>query len=320
MCGRFTRDFTWQQVREFSRMLDLVVPAEDPTPAWNIAPTDPPAFSRNPAAYVEGVPYTPSFDPAFFEDRITHPFLPFKPGAPRSASIAGHPTEECMEPRISTITLGVADFERSVRFYQHGLGLPRRESPPEIAFFTMGNSWLSLYAREALAEDAGVPADGHGFSGFTLGHTVRSREEVDRVLAAAVAAGAKLASPAQERFWGGYSGYFRDPDGYAWDIVWGPGPPDRMRRPYSIAPSRAWSAEHGLDGVGPPRGACRAGSPSRRAKRRRHRRPGSAGSPATPSKTRSPPQLGPHVTRGPPLAARARALLVCQRIMSSVSP
>ena len=130
-----------------------------------------------------------------------------------------------MEPRISTLTLGVADLERSVRFYQEGLGLPRRESPPEIAFFTMGNTWLSLYAREALAEDAGVPADGRGFPGFSIGHTVSTREEVDRVLAAALAAGAKLTSPAQDRFWGGYSGYFRDPDGYSWEIVWGPGLP-----------------------------------------------------------------------------------------------
>lgn len=127
-----------------------------------------------------------------------------------------------MEPRISIIALGVADLERSVRFYRDGLGLPRRESAPEIAFFTTRGTWLSLYARKALAEDAGVPADGHGFPGFTLAHNVGSRDEVDRVIAAALAAGARVTSPAQDRFWGGYSGYFSDPDGFLWEVAWNP--------------------------------------------------------------------------------------------------
>ena len=128
-----------------------------------------------------------------------------------------------MEPRISTLTLGVADLERSVRFYRDGLGLPRRESPPDIAFFVMGRTWLALYDHKALAEDAGVAAEGSGFPGFALAHNVASREEVDAVLAAATAAGARITSPAQDRFWGGYSGYFADPDGFLWEVAFHPG-------------------------------------------------------------------------------------------------
>ena len=127
-----------------------------------------------------------------------------------------------MEPRITLITLGVSDLERSVRFYRDGMGLPRRESPPEVAFFTTSGTWLSLYGRKALAEDACVAAEGSGFPGFALAHNVATREEVDRILATAVAAGARITSPAQDRFWGGYSGYFADPDGFLWEVAWNP--------------------------------------------------------------------------------------------------
>jgi uncharacterized protein len=127
-----------------------------------------------------------------------------------------------MQPRISMITLGVADLERSIRFYRDGLGLPQMESPPSVAFFTLNGSWLGLYGREALAEDARVSAKGEGFPGFTLAHNVASEAEVDALLEQAVAAGARLVKPGQKVFWGGYSGYFSDPDGFLWEVAHNP--------------------------------------------------------------------------------------------------
>jgi len=127
-----------------------------------------------------------------------------------------------MEPRITLVTLGVSDLARSIRFYRDGLGLPQRETPESIAFFEMRGVWLSLYAREALAGDATVSPEGSGFRGFTLAHNVRSPEAVDRLLADAVAAGATLVKPGQKVFWGGYSGYFADPDEFLWEVAWNP--------------------------------------------------------------------------------------------------
>lgn len=127
-----------------------------------------------------------------------------------------------MKPRISMITLGVKDLEKSVKFYEEGLGFPRMESPPTVAFFTLNGSWLGLYGRESLAEDAMVSPEGSGFSGFTLAHNLNSEAEVDQVIQQALNAGATLTKAAQKTFWGGYSGYFKDPDGYLWEIAHNP--------------------------------------------------------------------------------------------------
>jgi catechol 2,3-dioxygenase-like lactoylglutathione lyase family enzyme len=127
-----------------------------------------------------------------------------------------------MKPRISMITLGVRDLAASVKFYAEGLGFPRMESPPEVAFFTLDGTWLGLYGREALATDATVSSAGHGFESFTLAHNVNSEAEVDAVMAQALAAGATLVKKPQKVFWGGYNGYFADPDGHLWEVAHNP--------------------------------------------------------------------------------------------------
>ena len=127
-----------------------------------------------------------------------------------------------MKPRISMITLGVRDMETAVNFYEQGLGFPRKESSPDVAFFTLNGTWLGLYGRAALAEDAQVSAEEQGFSGVALAHNVASEAEVDTVMAQAVAAGAKLVKKPQKVFWGGYSGYFQDPDGHLWEVAHNP--------------------------------------------------------------------------------------------------
>jgi hypothetical protein len=128
-----------------------------------------------------------------------------------------------MEPRISFITLGVSDFERSVKFYRDGLGFPLSSaSKGDVAFFKTGGVVLALYPTDKLAEDAKVPADGSGFRGVTLAHNVRSREEVSNVLSLAEAAGGRITKSAQDTFWGGHGGYFADPDGHLWEVVWNP--------------------------------------------------------------------------------------------------
>lgn len=127
-----------------------------------------------------------------------------------------------MKPRISLVTLGVADLERSIAFYRDGLELPMREGTEGVAFFETQGTWLGLYPRAALAEDAGVEEAGSGFRGIALAHNVGSPADVDRQLEEAVAAGATLVKPGQQVFWGGYSGYFSDPDGFLWEVAWNP--------------------------------------------------------------------------------------------------
>lgn len=128
-----------------------------------------------------------------------------------------------MEPRISIITLGVSDLKRSVIFYRDGLGLPTNYKDGQgIAFFQLRGTWLALYPSDALAKDACLPPERRPFGGITLAYNVRSKEEVDESIRQALTAGASLLRPAGEMFWGGYSGYFADPDGHPWEVAWNP--------------------------------------------------------------------------------------------------
>lgn len=127
-----------------------------------------------------------------------------------------------MDQRLSIVTLGVADLKRSREFYER-LGWRRAMTKSEgIVFFQAGGMALALYPREELAKDANVAAGGDGFRAISLAYNTRNREEVDAVLEEAQAAGARIAKPAQEAFWGGYSGYFSDPDGFLWEVAWNP--------------------------------------------------------------------------------------------------
>ena len=129
-----------------------------------------------------------------------------------------------MDPQISLVTLGVSDLADSIRFYRDGLGLPlqERDEDSQIAFFPLEGTWLALYPSELLAEDATVNAASSGFSGITLAHNVSTKAEVDTVLAEAESAGGRIVKPGQEAFWGGYSGYFADPDDHLWEVAYPP--------------------------------------------------------------------------------------------------
>ncbi|MGA2736541.1 MAG: VOC family protein [Bryobacteraceae bacterium] len=127
-----------------------------------------------------------------------------------------------MEQRVSMITLGVKDLKRSMEFYEH-LGWRRSLAKAQgVVFFQAGGLALALFPRHELAKDANIAPDGHGFNGISLAYNARNRAEVDSVLQEATAAGARLEKPAQEAFWGGYSGYFSDPDGFLWEVAWNP--------------------------------------------------------------------------------------------------
>jgi hypothetical protein len=127
-----------------------------------------------------------------------------------------------VEQRISIITLGVADLDHSRQFYER---LGWRRSMPDskgVVFFQAGGMIFSLYPRTDLATDAQIPPAREGFAAFSIAYNARTRGEVDSVLAQALATGAKLLRPAQVAFWGGYSGYFADPDGFVWEVAWNP--------------------------------------------------------------------------------------------------
>jgi uncharacterized protein len=140
-----------------------------------------------------------------------------------------------MESRVHVLTLAVADLERALSFYRDGLGLQSEgiigtefggdaeNAAGAIALFHLnGGLILSLYPRTELAKDANVPLDPPNSGDFSIGHAVASREEVDSLLLAAQAAGARLTGPARERPWGIYSGYFTDLDGHLWEVLWNP--------------------------------------------------------------------------------------------------
>ena len=134
-----------------------------------------------------------------------------------------------MKPRISVLTLSVSDLEKAVAFYRDGLGFKtdgvvgREFEHGAVAFFELDHGLrLALWPRTSLAADTGLPDVQRGEIEFTLGHNVASIEEVDEVMSQAAKAGAKIVKPAEATFWGGYAGYFQDPDGHIWEVVFNP--------------------------------------------------------------------------------------------------
>jgi len=134
-----------------------------------------------------------------------------------------------MKPRISVLTLGVADLEQSLAFYRDGLGLPtdgivgREFEHGAVAFFNLsGGLRLAIWAQDDISHDTGLPKTPVSSTAFTIGHNVMSRDEVRQVMEMASRAGAEIIKPAQDTFYGGYAGYFRDPNGHLWEIVWNP--------------------------------------------------------------------------------------------------
>jgi len=127
-------------------------------------------------------------------------------------------------PRLSVVTLGVGDLIKATKFYETILGTPPNKSYGGVTFIELPGTWISLYPLESLAKDisAEVPVTRSGFSGITLAHNVRSKGEVIATMDRAKAAGARVMKEPQETFWGGFSGYFADLDGYFWEVAWGP--------------------------------------------------------------------------------------------------
>jgi catechol 2,3-dioxygenase-like lactoylglutathione lyase family enzyme len=134
-----------------------------------------------------------------------------------------------MKPRITLITLGVDDLSRSLAFYRDGLGFPTKGivgtefEHGAVAFFDLRPGLqLAIWPRADLAHDAGLPRSGPSATELSLGHNVNSQDEVDAVMEQARRAGARIVKPAQATFWGGYAGYFQDPDGHLWEVAWNP--------------------------------------------------------------------------------------------------
>ena len=134
-----------------------------------------------------------------------------------------------MKPRITVITIGVDDLERSLRFYRDGLGLKTEGiigtefEYGAVAFFELqAGLKLGIWPRNSISRDTGLPLGNPSATEFTIGHNVSSKAEVDAVMAQAKSAGAFIVKPAQDTFWGGYAGYFQDLDGHLWDVVWNP--------------------------------------------------------------------------------------------------
>jgi catechol 2,3-dioxygenase-like lactoylglutathione lyase family enzyme len=134
-----------------------------------------------------------------------------------------------MKPRITVITIGVDDIERSLVFYRDGLGLPTEgivgkefEHGSVVFIDLQGGLRLALWPRASLAHDTGLPLGPTSSTEFTLGHNVPSKADVDVVMRQAEQAGAVIVKPAGDTFWGGYAGYFQDPDGHLWEVVWNP--------------------------------------------------------------------------------------------------
>jgi catechol 2,3-dioxygenase-like lactoylglutathione lyase family enzyme len=134
-----------------------------------------------------------------------------------------------MKPRIKVLTLGVSDLEKSLAFYRDGMGLPtdgiigeKFEDGAVIFFHLNDDLMLALYPTVSLAKDAKIEATQARLGAVSIGHIVKSKEEVDAVMKQAEGAGAVITDPAHDRFWGGYSGYFHDRDGHLWEIAWNP--------------------------------------------------------------------------------------------------
>lgn len=134
-----------------------------------------------------------------------------------------------MKPRVTVITVGVDDLEKSLRFYRDGLGLPtqgiigKEFEYGAVAFFDLqAGLKLALWPRKSISRDSGIPSGLPSQTEFTLGHNVSSKEEVDAVMEQAGKAGAVIVKQAHDTFWGGYAGYFEDPDRHLWEIAWNP--------------------------------------------------------------------------------------------------